>query len=97
MHLTKSNFLENVKNGVSFIKLSSPSCVPCKNYKASFTEFSAKNPKIKCFEVDASKELEISGSFGIRTVPVTIIMVDGKEVNRRNGVLTVQTLEALIP
>jgi len=97
MYLTKNNFVENVKNGISFIKLSSPTCGPCKNYKASFNEFSTKNPKIKCFEVDASKELEIAGSFGIRSVPVTIILVDGKEVNRRNGVLTVQTLEALIP
>lgn len=95
--LTTQNFSQSVSKGVCFVKLSSPFCKPCTNYQTAFNAFAAEHPNVKCFDVDASREIGISNDFKIKTVPVTLVLLDGKEVARRNGVLTVQTLEALIP
>lgn len=94
------NFIKNqqdfdsfIEEGVVFVKITSPTCGPCKIYKTVFEHFASENPDVKCCSIDATELPEVPYSLGIRTVPTTIIMKNGIEKGRVNGI---QTLEALV-
>jgi thioredoxin-like negative regulator of GroEL len=46
--------------------------------------------------VDIEEESELANQYGIRSVPTLVLLEDGKEVKRTNGVLMADKLEEFI-
>ncbi len=91
--LTIENFDENTNDGVCFIKFWTKTCMPCRAYGRTFEQFASRNDNIKCFSVDGVEQMDLSQKFSIRTVPTTIIMIDGVVEKVLNGALSLVELE----
>ena len=89
-------FNSKTSSGVCVIKFWSEFCGPCKNYANTFNEFANDNRNVHCFSVDAINEPELATKFSVRRVPLTIVLKDGQEVNRMEGVQNVAQLERSI-
>lgn len=89
---TQEEFDRLVENGVTFVKITSPTCGPCKSYKPVFEKFAAENPDVKCCSIDASELPEVPALLGVRRVPTTLVMKNGVAEIRLDGV---QSIEAL--
>ena len=59
-------------------------------------EFKKSHPEIEIVSVNVEEDENLSEKYGIRNVPVLIKLVDGAEVSRNAGLLTVQGLEKFI-
>jgi len=90
---TQEDFDSFIEEGVVFIKITSPTCGPCRSYKTIFEQFSSENPDVKCCSIDATELPEVPYALGIRAVPTTVVMKNGMERARIGGI---QTLDALV-
>lgn len=94
--LNTKKFQDKISSGLSLVKFTSQYCGPCKSYSPIFDSFAEQNKDIKCYTVDALEEHEISIKLDIKSVPVTILFKDGKEVKRVNGKQSLDQLSQLI-
>ena len=94
--ITSSEFDSKISKGLCVVKFWADGCGPCNNYTPIFDDFASKNPKVKCFSVDALNETDISCKLGIRNVPLTIVFRDGEECDRMVGVQTLDRLQKVI-
>jgi len=95
--ITDRNFSQMTAKGVCFVKLASPFLGPSKNYQTLFNNFAIDNSNIKCFDMDATQEIGTLKDFNIKYVPTLLVLVNGKEVNRKTGILNWQELKGLVP
>lgn len=72
------------------LKFSSKSCQPCKQISNLLSKIETQIPTV---EQDVYEDIELSKSFGIRSVPVLIALKDGLEVERLSGSQTQQSLQ----
>ena len=59
-------------------------CGPCKQFKPIMQELSNEGYDIEFIDGDENKEVAIE--YNIRSIPTTVIELDGKEINRLVGV-----------
>jgi thioredoxin 1 len=71
-------------------------CNPCKVLSKNIEEFKKSHPEIEIVSINVEEDESLSEKYGIRNVPVLIKLVDGAEVSRNVGLLTVQGLEKFI-
>jgi len=78
--------------GVSIVKFSSARCAPCKAYAPVFEDF-AYESDVSCFECElTSDNVDFAITYGVRSLPATLVFVDGKPVNHLLGAQTKQQL-----
>ena len=58
-------------------------CGPCKVFKPVMEELSSEGHSIEFIDVD--EQGAIANQFGVRSVPTTVIMENGKEIDRFVG------------
>ena len=61
-------------------------CVPCKALAKELEELAGEYDKVKICRIDAEKHADISMIYGIISVPVLVLIKDGKEIARKMGV-----------
>lgn len=94
--ITDKNFSQMTAKGICFVKLASPFLGPSKNYQTVFNNFAIENADIKCFDMDASQEIGTLKDYNVKYVPTLIVIIDGKEVNRKSGILNWQELKGMV-
>ena len=60
-------------------------CGPCKSFKPVMERLSQELP-IRFVDVDS--EPQLVAEYGVRNVPTIVVTQDGREINKRSGVLT---------
>jgi thioredoxin-like negative regulator of GroEL len=74
------------------IKFHTPQCISCQTYNPIFNKVASQVKGVEFQSLDATQNREIAQQYGIRGVPATIFLVDGKEVNRIMGPMSEQEL-----
>lgn len=92
MKLITADFYENISDGKCLVKFYANWCGPCKAYTPTFDEFAKENEAIKCFSLDCEQSPEISDDFDVKSIPVTILFVNGEEISRKTGKLSKEQL-----
>lgn len=80
---------------MKLIKFYTNWCGPCKvltNNILSQVDLSG----VELVEVDAEKEIDLATKYKIQSVPVLVFEKDGVEVDRINGIVPAETIEAKI-
>ena len=72
-------------------------CGPCKNY-APILESVAQRlaGKVSFYKLDVDNNPEVAQQFSIRSVPTTLLFIDGEPVASQLGVMMESQLEAFI-
>jgi thioredoxin 1 len=85
-HLSKSNFDETIKQGVSLVDFWAEWCGPCKMAAPVIEELSNEYVgKIAVAKLDVDAEPEIAESHQVMSIPTIILFKDGKEIGRQVG------------
>lgn len=87
--LTKENFNESIKEGVSVVFFTSPWCGPCQVLKTTFPVLESK-VESNLFMVDISKSLDLAEENKVTNTPTIVFFKDGVEVFRKNTVMRVE-------
>jgi thioredoxin len=68
-------------------------CPPCKKMEPVLASLQKNNPnKISLVKVDGGKDEDILKSFNVTALPVFILFKDGKQVWRKDGIVTEQEI-----
>lgn len=70
-------------------------CPPCKQMEPVLAQFFSKHPEVKKVVVDGGKDQDVMKAIQSKGLPTFIFYKDGKEVGRKEGVMTLTELEKL--
>lgn len=86
VHLTSKDFDEKTKTGISFVDFWAEWCGPCKMAAPVIEELSNEyKEKLFVGKVDVDAEPDLSGKFGVMSIPTVILFRDGAEIGRQVG------------
>ncbi len=73
-------------------------CGPCKVYAPTFTKVKEElQGDIEFLEINVEEDTEnLSGQYGVRGIPHTVVLEDGKQVQAQSGRLSEEQLKELI-
>ncbi|WP_077604007.1 thioredoxin family protein [Oceanobacillus sojae] len=84
-------FLQN--HALSFLFVSRPDCSVCHAVLPKLRELLDNYPQIHLGHIDASKVEEVAEKFLIFTVPIMLLMIEGKEYIREDRFVRFDQLE----
>ena len=74
IELTSDNFDQVVTgNDMVIIDFWAPWCGPCRSFAPVFEAASAKHPDVVFAKVNSDEQQELSGQFGIRSIPTLMV------------------------
>jgi thioredoxin 1 len=97
IELTKDNFEAVVTgNDLVIIDFWAPWCGPCRGFAPVYEATSEKHPDIVFGKVNTDEEQELSGHFGIRSIPTLMIFREKVGIFSQAGALPGSGLEDVI-
>jgi thioredoxin 1 len=76
------------------LKFSATWCGPCKSLANNFKHVNLGD--VELINIDIEEESAKTISYGVRGVPTLILLEDGVEIKRKNGVLMADQIEEFI-
>lgn len=95
--LTKDNFSESIKEGVSLVDFWAPWCGPCKTQLPIVEELSSDLAGTATIaKINVDEEPELASQFGVMSIPTLILFKDGQPVDKMVGLQSKESLHAKI-
>lgn len=71
------------------------SCPPCRALEPRLERVAREyRGRLPVYRVDLDRDLAVAECFGVRSIPTILILKDGKEVDRLDGIITERDLRA---
>ena len=98
MKVTSANFEEEVLNSdkTVLIDFYADWCGPCKAYSPIVEAVASENEDIKVVKIDVDNAQDIAIKYQVMSIPTTIVIKDGKEINRAVGMLSKSDLLEMV-
>ena len=71
-------------------------CGPCRIIAPILDEIATQEQGIKVGKIDVDQNPELSESFGVRSIPLLVVIKDGKVVNQGMGAMDKESLLEMI-
>lgn len=87
MHINQNNFEQEVMNADKPVLLDfwAPWCAPCRMVLPIIEEIAGERPDIKVGKVNVDEQPELARRFGVMSIPMLVVMKNGKIVNQAMG------------
>lgn len=98
MKVTSANFEEEVLNSdkTVLIDFYAEWCMPCKAYSPIVESVASENEDIKVVKIDVDNAQEIAYKYQVMSIPTTVIIKNGQEVNRAVGMMSKSDLVEMV-
>ena len=96
--ITKSNFQAEVMENSKPVLLDfwATWCGPCQMMSPVVDEIAGERSDIAVGKVNVDEEPELARRFGIMSIPTVVFLKNGKEIERKVGVLPPETFSAVL-
>ena len=81
------------EHSLCMVKIGTPWCGPCKMVQQNMENVEKTHNDVYFINVNADEADEINEKYGIRSVPVVLVIKDGEVISRSVGVQTQEQLE----
>ena len=72
-------------------------CGPCRMIAPALAQIAEENVgKVKVGKINVDEEMELAVQFGVTSIPLLVVMKDGKIVNKAVGAMPKEKIEALL-
>lgn len=87
--------IEHVRRApVAVIDFFQASCPPCRVLEPRLERVAERYAgRVPVYRVDIDRDLPVSESFGVRGLPTVLVLRDGQEVERLDGLITEEALD----
>lgn len=87
VNINKNNFHDEVIRSDKRVLLDfwAPWCGPCRMVVPLVEEIAEERPDIKVCKVNVDEQPELASQFGVMSIPMLVVMEDGKIVNKAIG------------
>ena len=98
MKVTSANFEEEVLNSdkTVLIDFYAEWCGPCKAYSPIVESVASENEEIKVVKIDVDNAQDIAMKYQVMSIPTTVIIKNGQEVNRAVGMMSKSDLIEMV-
>jgi thioredoxin 1 len=98
-HINKNNFEAEVLNSDKVVLLDffAEWCGPCKMIAPTLEEIAAENEHIKVCKIDVDNDPDLARQFKVTSIPLLVVMKDGKIVDQALGARPKDAILKLIP
>ena len=98
MKVTSANFEEEVLNSdkTVLIDFYAEWCGPCKAYSPIVEAVASENEDIKVVKIDVDNAQDIAMKYQVMSIPTTVIIKNGQEVNRAVGMISKSDLVEMV-
>lgn len=98
MKVTSANFEEEVLNSdkTVLIDFYADWCGPCKMYSPIVESVATENENIKVVKIDVDNEQDIAIKYQVMSIPTTVVIQNGQEVNRAVGMMSKSDLLEMV-
>jgi len=84
--VNETAFARLSKRGACVVKFGAEWCGPCRAIEPRLAALSGKLPSVTFLGVDVDQCRNVTKAFGLRKVPTVVLLKDGVEMARREGV-----------
>ena len=90
--LTYDNFKSETADGVCVLDFWASWCGPCRMMSPVIDGLAEKRPDIKFFKVNVDEEDRLAAAFRVESIPMIVVMRDGKVAGGNVGYMPEETL-----
>ena len=83
--LNQNNFNNAIANGTALVDFYADWCGPCRMVSPIVDEISEERNDITVGKVNVDDEPELSQEFGVESIPMFVVLKNGKVVNQSSG------------
>ena len=98
LSVTSANFEKEVINSdkTVLIDFYADWCGPCKAYSPIVESVATENEDIKVVKINVDNAQDIAIKYQVMSIPTTVVIKDGKEVNRAVGMMSKSDLVEMV-
>jgi len=99
INITKENFEEEVLRSEKPVLLDfyADWCGPCRMVAPAVQEIAEENDHIKVGKINVDQQMELAARFQVTSIPLLVVMKDGKVVNQALGARPKDAILKLFP
>ena len=99
LHITRDNFEAEVLKSEKpvLVDFFATWCGPCRMVAPVLEEIAEENENIKVVKIDVDQEPGLAQKFGVTSIPLLVVIKDGKVVNQSLGAKPKDQILSMIP